>query len=366
MESVYCKLFNEYSTVEAGGGLRPLAVAPARFSFSWRDAKRMRILVTGATGFLGNNLIRAILANGDEVVAAVRSSSDRDPLRGLDVEVVVVDFEKSADISFAINDVDAVVHAAAMIQLGWSKLEVSRQVNVGYTKRIAEAARRKNIRMIYVSSVDALGVGNADKLGDESKLDPPNPGCSYVVSKREAETEFLIEVANGLDGVIVNPGFMIGPNDWKPSSGEMMIFLQKSLIFFVPAGGCSVVDVRDVADGIISAIQHGRSGERYILAGENLTYKELWKQMASVMNSMPPRRRMSNLLASTVGKVGDFLSRFTKEELVVNSAATRMGQLYHWYSSDKAKQELGYQISSVEDAISDAYDWFCSMGYIKK
>ena len=326
----------------------------------------MRVLVTGSTGFLGNNLIRALLSQGHEVVAGLRSSSSRDPIRGLDVEVWEMDFERPSEISFALKDIDAVVHSAALIQIGWSRLDESRKVNVEYTKRLAQAARRKSIRMIHVSTVDALGVSDEPQVKKETDLDPPNPACSYVVSKREAETEFLLEVANGLDGVIVNPGFMIGPYDWKPSSGEMMIFLQKSLIFFYPAGGCSLVDVRDVADGIISVIEHGRRGERYILAGQNMTYYDIWKLMSSVMNSMPPRRRLRNWLASTAGAVGDCLSRFRKNELALNSAATQMGQLYHWYSSEKAENELGYQVSSVEDAVRDAWDWFQANGYIKK
>lgn len=326
----------------------------------------MRILVTGATGFLGNNLVRQLIAHGDEVVVAVRSISNVDSLRGLEVEKVVVDYSNPSDISNAMLGVDAVIHTAALIQLGWSKLEESRIVNVQNMKRVAEAARRKNARMILVSSVDALGVGPGEHVGDETKLDPPNPGCSYVVSKREAETEFMIEVANGLDGLIVNPGFMVGPFDWRPSSGEMMLFLQRNFIFFVPAGGCSVVDVRDVADGIISAIQHGRRGERYILAGKNMTYMDLWMLMAEVMKSSKPKRKLANITAGIAGRFGDLMSRFTKEELALNSAATSMGQLFHWYTSEKAERELGYRISSVEDAVRDAWDWFVANGYVKK
>lgn len=325
----------------------------------------MRILVTGATGLLGNNLIRTLLDHGHSVVAAVRAASNRDPLRNLDLEILEIDFFDPSDLSMAVQNVDVVVHAAAVIQLGWSRLEASRKFNVDVTRQLAQAARRKNVRMIHVSSVDALGVGPGKDIGDESKLDPPNPGCSYVVSKRESETEFLLEVANGLDGLIVNPGFMIGPHDWKPSSGEMMLFLQRSIIFFCPGGGCSVTDVRDVADGIVSAIEHGQAGQRYILAGTNMTYFELWTMMANVMGSQRPKRNMRKPLASCAGWVGDFISRFRKEELALNSAATSMGQLFHWYSSEKAQRELGYQISPAEDAVRDAWDWFVANGYAK-
>lgn len=134
----------------------------------------MRVLVTGATGLLGNNLTRALLAQGHQVVAAIRSSSNRDTLAGLNLDLVTVDFGNVSDLSLAMEDVDVVVHAAALIQIGWTKLEASREANVGTTVRLAQAARRRGIRMIYVSSVDALGVLGQDRIADETVLDPPS------------------------------------------------------------------------------------------------------------------------------------------------------------------------------------------------
>jgi dihydroflavonol-4-reductase len=326
----------------------------------------MRILITGATGLLGNNLVRALLKQGHQVVATMRHSSNRAALDGLDVELIHVDLNQQSDVARALEGVDVVVHAAAMIQIGWTKLDASRKVNVEATANIAQAARRKNIRMIHVSTVDALGAATQNSIGDETKLDPPKPACSYVVTKREAETAIILEVANGLDAVIVNPGFIVGPYDWKPSSGEMMLLIANHFIFFVPAGGCSVVDVRDVADGIISAIQHGRTGERYILGGENMTYFELWTMMAQVMDRGGPKRAIRNWLAYSIGKVGDLITKYFDRELPINSAAIQLSQMHHYYSSDKAKSELGYQIGSVEDALSDAWDWFKLNGYAGK
>ena len=326
----------------------------------------MRVLVTGATGFLGNNICRLLIQQGHTAVAAVRPVSDLRPLDGLPVEKVTVDFANSDDIALALDDVDAVIHAAALIHIGWSKLEASRRVNVGNTIRLAQAARRKNIRMIFVSSVDALGKASKTNLGTEDTLDPPNPPNNYVVSKREAETEFLIEVANGLDGCIVNPGFMVGPYDWRPSSGEMMINVFKNFIFFVPGGGCSAADVRDVAAGTISAVTHGKAGQRYILGGENISYFELWSRMAKVMNCGGPKRNLRNWFAATVGFFGDAFGKIRGQEPLVNSAATQMGQIHHYYSSEKAADELGYEISSLDDAIADAFDWFVANGYVEQ
>ncbi|MDG2011984.1 MAG: NAD-dependent epimerase/dehydratase family protein [Pirellulaceae bacterium] len=326
----------------------------------------MRILVTGATGFLGNNVVRALLAEKHEVAVALRQSSNRKALDGLNVEFITVDLNSPNDVAMALAGCDCVVHSAALIQLGWTKLAESRKTNVEATATIAQAARRKNIRMVHVSSVDALGVSSQDRPGTEEELNPPNPPCSYVVSKREAETAVIVEVANGLDAVIVNPGFMIGPYDWKPSSGVMMLTVAKSLIHFAPAGGCSVVDVRDVADGIISAIKHGQTGERYILGGRNLTYFDFWTMIAKVTNTRAPKKVLPDWIAKTAGRAGDVWTRLSGNEPDINSAATQMGQMFHFYNSDKAEKYLGYQIGNIEDALKDAWDWFILHGYAKK
>ena len=324
----------------------------------------MRILLTGATGFLGNNIARSLVKQGHSIVVTLRHSSDRRTLDGIPHEGVNIDFASPEDLSIAFENVDAVIHSAALIQIGWSKLALSRKINVEATIQIAEAARRRNIRMVHISSVDALGRTTESELGTESHLNPPQPGCSYVISKREAETAIILEVANGLDAVIVNPGFMVGPYDWRPSSGEVMLTLQKQFMPFAPAGGCCVADVRDVADGVISALHHGNTGQRYILGGINMRYLELFQQMAAVMKCRSPKAKLPNWLASVVGKSGDLVGKIRGTEPAINSAATEMGQLFHYFDSEKAKRELGYQIGSVENALQDAWDWFQANGYV--
>jgi len=276
----------------------------------------MRIFVTGATGFLGNNLVRLLLEQGHEITAAKRISSDLKSLDGLDLEAIDVNLNDSSEVSLHLKEADLVIHSAAMIQLGWSQTE------------------------------------------------PPKPPCSYVVSKREAEEAFASEVAQGLDGVSVLPGFMVGPWDWRPSSGEMMMAIYKNWVPFAPAGGCSVADVRDVAAGIISAIEHGRAGQKYILGGENLTYLDLWQRMATVMQRPKPKLQLPDWLAETAGRFGDLASKFLKEETQVNTGATRMGQVRHWVDSSLARKELGYQTQSIDTALEDAWNWFKAYDYV--
>ena len=324
----------------------------------------MRILVTGGTGFLGNNLVRLLIDQNHEVVATIRATSDLRPLDGLEIEKSTASLGDAAEIGLLVKDVDLVIHSAAMIQLGWSKLESSRDVNVGSTRNLAQAARRHGVRMIHVSTVDTFPAATDSQPLNESATGPQKSKCSYVVSKREAEAAFHEEIELGLDGVIVNPGFMVGPNDWKPSSGQMMMALHKAPVLFAPAGGCSVLDVRDAADGILRAAIKGKRGENYILGGENLTYLELWSRMAKVIGSRQPKMKLPNWLAATAGSAGDLFSRFTKNELTVNSAATAMGQMLHWYDSGKAIEDLGYSIGDVDVAIEDAWKWFKAYDYV--
>jgi dihydroflavonol-4-reductase len=322
----------------------------------------MKVLLTGATGLLGNNVLRILLDHGHQVAGLVRKKTSGKSLAGLSFQRIEADLAKPDEIETRVGNFDVLIHAAAKIHLGWTKLDESRQVNVYATQALAELCRGRGVRMIHVSTVDTLAVSVDGKPVSENVREPGNPPCSYVVTKREAEDVIQKQVAAGLDGVIVQPGFMVGPYDWKPSSGKMMLQIAKGRGLLAPGGGASVVDVRDVARGVLAAIEQGRSGESYILAGENITYFDLWSRMAHVIGVNPPRRPLPDWLATAAGKIGDTLSWPLGGEPLINSAATAMGQLRHYYSSAKAQAELGYQINSVEQALHDAWEWFIQVG----
>ena len=324
----------------------------------------MKILVSGATGFLGNNLARKLLESGHQVVTTIRSTSNLKSLDGLEIETVHADLTDASAMAPVLEDVDLIIHSAAMIQLGHSKRQASIDFNVNSTTVLAQAARRREIRMIYVSTVDTLAPSKDGTPIDESSPDELKYDCSYVVSKRAAAAAFAEEVDKGLDGVTVCPGFMLGPNDWGPSSGEMLLTVYRLPLFFVAAGGCTVVDVRDVADGIIRAIKQGKSGEKYILGGVNMSYMELWTRMAKIVGCRPPKAKLGTVMAKVSGSVGDLISKFTRQELPLNSAMVMMGQLLHYYSSQKAIDELEYSIGDVDIAIEDAWKWFKLHEYV--
>jgi dihydroflavonol-4-reductase len=321
------------------------------------------ILVTGATGLLGNNVVRLLLERGQRVRVLIRKQSDPRPLEGLAVEVAHGDIRDKEAVRSAVTGAKAIVHAAGWLGLTWQRLELARAINVGGACHVADAALESGARMIHVSTVDAMAPGSENQPADE-ETPGSKPPCSYVVSKREAEQEIQCRVSRGLDAVIVNPGFLIGPWDWKPSSGQMVLEIARRFAPVAPRGGLSICDPRDVAAGILAAIERGRPGRRYLMTGENMTYFEAWRRFAALNGRRGPLKRMSRPAAWLGGAVGDLWERFSQRETMVNSAAIRISNLFHYYSCQRAIDELGYQFRPADESIRDAWNWFVAHGYV--
>lgn len=320
------------------------------------------ILVTGATGLLGNNVVRLLLERGQRVRVLVRSPVDSRPLAGLAVEVAHGDVRDQAAVRAAADGVQTIVHSAAWVQLTWLNPQLAHDVNVQGTCHVADAAREAGARLVHVSSIDALAPGTIDQPADEE-----SPGqklaCNYVVTKRAAEREVLARVGRGLDAVIVNPGYMIGPWDWRPSSGRMLLEIAQRFAPIAPRGGISICDPRDVAAGVLSAIERGQAGRRYILAGENMTYFEAWRRFAALTGRRGPVKCMSRPAGWLVGVMGDAWERWTARESLINSAAIGLGNTSHCYTSERAAAELGYRCRPADESIRDAWEWFRANGY---
>lgn len=330
-----------------------------------------KFLVTGGTGLLGNNIIRELVAAGHEVSAAVRKSSPREPFAGLNIPVLEVDFESQKSVSETISRFDAVIHSAGLIWFGWKKLEQSRRVNVDITARIAQGCLENESRMVHVSSLDALPIGKDKDVLDEQALEAPQQWnqkvpCNYVVTKKEADQKVREYMSQGLSACIVHPGLMFGPFDWKPSSGELIQAISKLGMFFSsPTGGISVADVREVARATIAAaMDPSTDGQHYILAGHNIPYRSLCNQIADLCGVGHPLGRtglfvlgMATLIGGVTGLIG--------KETIVNNAAIRMARLWHYYSSEKAVQKLGYRIPDLNQILEAEIQWLSDQKMIK-
>jgi dihydroflavonol-4-reductase len=323
-----------------------------------------RFLVTGATGLVGNNVVRLLLNEGHMVRVLVRAQSDPRPLAGLSVDVMQGDIRDPSSVRAACQDVRCVVHAAGYVQLGRSRLDVHQAINVEGSRIVAQQTRAAGARMIHVSSCDAVGVRSLQEPANEdTPLAKPVP-CNYVITKRAAEQVVLQEHAEGLDVVIVNPAFMLGPWDWKPSSGRMLLEVARGRGIFAPRGSVSVCDVRDVAAGILAADQRGKSGRRYILAGQTLSYIDAWRLFARVTGGRRPWFCPGPVVLWVAGRVGDLVTRLTGNEPDVNSGALALARLPKHYSSQRARSELGYQTRPVEQTVQDTWNWFQQYGYV--
>ena len=324
-------------------------------------------LVTGATGLVGNNVVRQFVDRGRPVRVLVRGSGpvvDR-AFAGLPVTRCPGALDDERSLAAASAGAGVVVHAAAVVHCGWARLEEMRRVNVEGTRLVARAARLAGARLIHVSSVDAIGLRSDGGPADEDTPPGGMPECPYVVTKREAEAAVLAEVERGLDAVIVNPVYMLGPWDWKPSSGRMLLEVGAGKGLFAPPGGNDFVDVRDVAIGILAATERGRTGRRYILGGHPLTYLDAWRVFARIAGRMQPLGLAPPVAVRTAGWIGDVVSLFTRRERPVNSAATRMSMLAHNFCCRRAETELGYVFRPFEATVQDAWEWFLDRGYAR-
>ncbi|MFM8250063.1 MAG: NAD-dependent epimerase/dehydratase family protein [Planctomycetota bacterium] len=324
----------------------------------------MTILVTGAAGFVGNNVVRQLAAQGRAVRGLVRSSAAEREFAGVNCDRVTGDVTDPDSLHSAMDGVTAVIHAAAIVHIGWTRVEELRRVNVDGTRNMVRLARQANARLIYVSSVDALGLGSPTQPADEETPRVGNPPCGYVVTKQAAEQVVREALADGLDGVIVNPGFMLGPWDWKPTSARMILSVLGQKPLLSPPGGGCICDVRDVASGIIKALDQAPCGSQYILGGVNMRYHDLWSEIARHGGVRGPVLRAGPIMTQVVGWCGDLMGKARGRESDMNSAITSMACSYHYYSSDRARRELHYSSRPLATTLDDTCQWLREYGYL--
>jgi nucleoside-diphosphate-sugar epimerase len=322
----------------------------------------MKYLVTGATGLLGNNIVRQLVAAAESVRVLARAESDPRALDGLPIERAAGDVRDAAAVAEACRGVEIVIHSAGHVHLGWKQLDQHQAINVEGARNVAAATRAAGARLVHVSAINALGLGRLDQPADEESALPGIVECPYVVTKREAERVVLAEVDRGLDAVIVNPGCMFGPWDWKPSSGKMLLAVTKFAPVY-PLGAVSFCDVRDVAAGALTAAKQGQRGRRYIMGGHNLSYWDAWRQMARLVGKRGPISPMGPLFRGLAAPALDLYTWVTGREGEANSAILMMGRQQHCFSSRRAEQELGYRVRPFAETLADTWAWFRERGY---
>jgi dihydroflavonol-4-reductase len=327
----------------------------------------MLAFVTGATGFVGSHVARVLVEQGADLRVLVRPNSNRKNLEDLKADLVTGDLRDPASLEKAIAGCDVVFHVAADYRLWVRDPEEMYRANVEGTRAILETARKNNVRrVVYTSSVATIGfTSNGQPADENSPVSLANMIGTYKRSKFMAEQVAFEAARAGRDVVVVNPTTPVGERDIRPTpTGRIIIdFLKRKFPAYVDTG-LNLVDVRQCAAGHIAALEKGRSGERYILGGENLTLKQILDKLAAITGLPSPKVKVPYVLALATGVVDEIVTgRIRGREPRATIDAVRMGRKKMFASSAKAEKELGWKTIPVDSALRHAVEWFRANGY---
>jgi dihydroflavonol-4-reductase len=327
------------------------------------------ILVTGAAGFVGSAVARAALRHGYALRVLVRTTSPRRNLDGLDAELVEGDMRDAAAVARALDGVRCLLHVAADYRLWAPHPEDIARNNLDGTAAVMRAALAAGVeRVVYTSSVATLRVGPATLAATEAApLAPAEAIGMYKRSKVEAERLVERMVAQGLPAVIVNPTTPVGARDVRPTpTGRILIEAACGRMPAYVETGLNLVDVEDVAEGHVLALQHGRIGERYILGGENLMLQQLLEEIAHITGRRAPRVRLPLAPLVPLAHAAEAVARLTGRAPFLTVDGLHMARNRMFFSSDRARRELGYRPGPHAAGVQAALDWFGREGYLSR
>ncbi|MGM0934315.1 MAG: NAD-dependent epimerase/dehydratase family protein [Bacteroidota bacterium] len=323
-----------------------------------------KVLVTGASGFLGFHITQQLIQANYQVVALLRKSSDTSLLKNLNCKIIRGDLSNAKNIEVAIQDCEFVIHAAAKTTQDSPDSEDYRESNITSTKLLIEASKKQNIkRFVFVSSANAFTMGSKENPGTEnSGFMPFLKNSGYAHSKYKAQQLILEEVKeNNFPAIVVAPTFMVGPYDIKPSSGRLMLYLLKNKLVFYPKGGKSYVAVSSAATACINALKMGKIGESYLLSGVNLTYKEYFEKIAEISKET---RFLIPIPKSLLKPIEGLYPIFPTKKFLLLKTNIRMLFLENYFSNTKAKRELNMPETHIDSSIKESINWFQENRYI--
>lgn len=327
----------------------------------------MTALVTGGTGFIGSAVVRRLLESGESVRVLVRAGRDHSNLDGLSVERVTGDLTDPASLARAAAGCDTLYHVAADYRLWVRDPVVMDKANIEGTRNVLLAAAEAGCRrMVYTSSVATLGLRSDGSPADEFDPSGLEDMCgAYKRSKFLAEREVMQLVErHRLPVVIVNPSTPVGPRDLRPTpTGRMVLDAITGRMPAYVDTGLNIVHVDDVADGHLLAMRHGVIGQRYILGGENLFLRDILIRLAEMSGQRPPRVRLPHGLVLPMAWISECWARLThNDDPRLTVTGIKLARKLMFFSSDRARRELGYAPRPADDALRDAMVWFRESG----
>lgn len=314
----------------------------------------MKILITGITGLLGHAIANEVFSQGHKVMGVSRNNRPVD--FGFPVKMFQRDLgQESLDDRF-LSGVDVIIHSAADTQMGSLPNKKQDLMNVKAVEHLLKATLKYNIHyFLFVSTANTLMPGTASQPGTEqTRLQISSSVLNYIRSKIKAEKLVLQAVKkHGLNGLIFNPTFIFNPNVGRVSSNKLLDFALKSPVLFYFRGGKNIVDARDVAKAMMNAMEKGRAGESYLLAGKNYTYKEFFQRVLKIQNRKAILVPVPGWFLWFAGAILSAVERIVRKPFELNLRTARMLNANHYYDNSKAVKELDFQPRKIKDIIND-------------
>jgi len=327
--------------------------------------ERELTIVTGATGHIGNVLVRELLARGEPVRAIVHARKHEHSLDGLSVEKVVLDIRKPDQVVRALAGAGTVYHLAGMISISPGRTHTLCRINIGGTQNVIRACRANRVRrLVYVSSTNALATPpKGTSLDEAAGLEPRRVMDGYGRSKARATGKVLEAARNGLDAVVVYPSGVLGPYDFKPSQmGQLVLDFARRRLFGYLDGAYNFVDVRDVVSGMLRAAEKGRPGEGYLLTGTTITVPDLMALLEEVTGVKAPRLKLPYWAARFVASFTPAYYLVTRQKPLFTTYSIRVLQGNCEMASRRAGRELGYSSRPLRETLLDTLAWFREAG----
>ncbi|GIX30664.1 MAG: dihydroflavonol 4-reductase [Porticoccaceae bacterium] len=312
------------------------------------------VLVTGATGFLGRHLVLALLASGVRPHCLRRAGPLPDLFAGLPVSWLAI--RRPAEASRHAERARLVFHCAARTGTAPRPNRRLRAANVELTRAVLAGVERGGGRLVHCSTALTLGYDPAGGAVDEAHPGVPLPG-GYVATKAAAEAMVLDGAARGVDALVVNPCYLLGPGDHRLGSTRILWLLLRRRLPFWPVGSNNFADVRDVAAGLMRAAERGRRGERYLLGGENLSWRALLERAARLAGIPPPHRSLPPAVARWLGAAGDLVGALTGRHPLLNRVGLAIASAPCRYDCGKARRALHWESGALDGALRDALAW---------
>lgn len=328
----------------------------------------MKVIVTGADGMLGSNIVQELVSRGHEVSTYVLPNSRVIfPEHNLKrYEGNILDLET---LTKAVEGHDAIIHVAALTDVWPSRSEIVCKVNVEGTKNIATVTKEAGIeRLVVIGSASSCGFGDKTNLGnEETPFKSYKYGLDYIDSKKEAQ-DFILKEAkeNGLPAILVNPTFMFGAYDSKPGSGKMIKAIHEGKIPAYAPGGRNYVHAKDVAVAAVNGLTMGRIGEHYIAGNRNMSYHEALHLISDTIDGKPPKFEVPSFIMKTIGWLSSAAANVFGITPTISYPMAVISTDEQYFSCEKAIKELGLPQTDLEVAITECFEWMKANGVLDK